>query len=339
MEIPSYFDDFLPKIAPTAHQHEVMTREHGLLRERLMQHPVLKPLLLTTFIQGSHRRSTANRGNQDHPCDVDIVAVTNLPRSSTTAAHAHDLFRPFLETHYQGRYEPQERSWCISVDPEVKLDLVPTSEPDSEQLREAVIRKALEDWDPVHRLPGGGRGYSLSDLILEAAKRDKDFNKAEPLWIPDRKLKIWEQTHPLHLIGWTAEKNLSTNGHFLHVVRVIKWWRRAMQPHPKHPKGYPLEHMVGECCPDNIKSVAEGIAKALAEIARRYQQHAERVETPFLPSRGVENPPVNVMSRVTPEDFADFHALVVDAAAQARRAIEADDVRGSARLWAVLLGN
>lgn len=340
MELPSYFEDFLPLISPTKRQKEVMIKEHTKLRELLMGDELLKTTLLSTFIQGSQRRFTAIQGSTEHPCDVDVVAVTNIPRNSTTAIHAHRIFQPFLEKHYKGRYEAQDRSWCITVDPEVKIDLVPTSEPDSVQLREAIIAKSLRDWNPDGSLTiKKALGIqSLTEAALDEARRDKDWQKSEPLWIPDRTLKIWEKTHPLFLIGWTAEKNVACDGRFGHVVKVIKWWRRHMEPLPKYPKGYPLEHVIGECCPNGIKSVAQGVAATLAEIARRYTNDAALRRTPFLPARGVTNPEVDVMRRVTGEDFAGFHAKVVIAAQVAKAALDAQDISESARLWARLLG-
>lgn len=340
MEIPTYFSDFLQKTGPTPRQKEVMVREHNALRERLMADPTLKPLLLATFIQGSQRRFTANSGSKEHPCDVDVVAVTNMPRNSFTAAHAHSVFRPFLERHYPGRYEPQERSWCITVDDEVTIDLVPTSEPESLALREAVLLRSLRDWDAEPGVPlGRALGvHSLTEAVLQDAKRDRDFDKSEPLWIPDRTLKVWEKTHPLYLIGWTARRNEATSGHFIHVVRVVKWWRREMEPLPKYPKGYPLEHLVGECCPGGIKSVAVGVAESLAEIERRYAPFAAHRATPFLPARGVVDPEVDVMRRVSGDDFAGFHTKVANAALLAHRALHAGTIRESAELWGQLLG-
>lgn len=339
MELPSYFEDLLPLISPSERQRQIMTKEHTLLRERLMADAMLKPILLGTFIQGSQRRKTSNRGSQAHPCDVDVVTVTNLPRSSTTAAHAHRIFQPFLEHHYSGKYKPQDRAWCISVDDEVTIDLVPTSEPDSKQLREAVIARELRDWDPDGAGIRKAAGLlSLSEAALEEARRDQEWDKSEPLWIPDRKLKVWEKTHPLFLISWSARKNLACNGHYPAVVKVIKWWRREMQPTPKYPKGYPLEHMIGECCPTGIKSVAEGVTRTFEEIARRYAPEAARKITPFLPARGVSDPEVDVMKRVAGDDFAGFHAKVVVAAVAAREALEAEAVRESATLWRKLLG-
>ncbi len=340
MELSTYFDDFLTHIAPTPEQKQVMLQAHKELRERIMTDSSLKKILITTFIQGSHRRFTANRGNKDHPCDVDVVAVTNLPRGTATATHALSLFEPFLNAHYSGQYSPQDRSWCIEINDEVKLDLVPTSEPDSPELRKSVSAEALTEWNAEHgfsRVQAAG-ARSLADLILEDAERDQDYDKSAPLWIPDRERMVWEQTHPLAVIGWTARKNKRTNGHFIRVVRAIKWWRREMQPLPKYPKGYPLEHLVGDCCPDGTTSVARGVADTFAAIGSRFASHAAQGTTPTLLPRGISDPRVNVLKRVSGADFAGFHARVTEAARHAANALDAKDTRTSAQLWRALFG-
>jgi len=330
MELPTYFDDFRIKTQPTERQRKVMSEEHIKLRELLAKAPELKDVLLGTFIQGSQRRATSLIGSAAHPCDVDVVAVTNLPRSRFTAAYAHKLFQPFLERHYSGKFKAQDRSWCITVDPEVSLDLVPTSEPDSPQVREAVrSTKALRDWSPTFQ--------TLTEAVKAEARDTADWDRTEPLWIPDRTLQIWERTHPLYLIAWTAKKNQACNGHFTHAVKAVKWWKREIQPNPKYPKGYPLEHLVGDTCPDAIKSVAEGLTRTLESIAANYRGHAARHETPFLQTRGISESQ-NVMKRVEGTDFAAFHANIESAARLARRALDAQDIHESASAWRQLLG-
>jgi hypothetical protein len=332
MELPTYFDDFRENTQPTKTQREVMAQEHKRLREGLSQAPELKEVLLSTFLQGSQRRATANKGDKEHPCDVDVVAVTKLPRSRFTAEYAHQVFRPFLERTYKGRYEAQDRSWCIRVHPEVTMDLVPTSEPDSVELAEAIRSKSLAGWSPLME------GKSLDEAIAAEADVVASWDRTSPLWIPDRTLKLWERTHPLFQISWTSQKNKRCNGWFTHVVKAIKWWKRDRATTPKYPKGYPLEHLVGDCCPDGITSVATGLTLTLEKIVTRYSDEARRGVTPFVQSRGIDESQ-NVMKRVEGTDFAAFYANVTTAARLARRALDADDLVRSADLWRELLGD
>lgn len=323
MQLQSHFDRFRQATQPSEHQKAVMLREHTRLREFLDADRSLQGIMLGTFIQGSHRRATAIRGSEAHPCDVDIVAVTRLSRSASSARHAHDLFRPFLERNYKGRYSQGERSWCITVDPQVTIDLVPTAEPESPEVVEAVRSTSIRDWIAADDNPSGNATES-------------DWNRALPLWIPDRRLEKWEHTHPILLIRWTAAKNARSNGRFTHVVRAIKWWKRHTEPSPEYPKGYPLEHMVAECCPNAITSIAEGITTTLETMASRFRDDALRRTTPQLPARGA--PEVNVMRRIDGADFARFHGRAMVAAQAARRALNSTDEAESVRLWSGLLG-
>ena len=123
----------------------------------------------------------------------------------------------------------------------------------------------------------------------------------------------------------------------MNVVKAIKWWRRVRHPDTKYPKGYPLEHLVGACCPDNMTSVAQGVTAALETTTTLYQHYASAKLTPCLPDHGV--PQHNVLGRISGEDFAIFHADVSDAARLARRALDAESVRESAEAWRELFGD
>ena len=159
---------------------------------------------------------------------------------------------------------------------------------------------------------------------MEAVKKEPK-RKLSPLLIPDRDVQRWEHTHPLEQIKWTWNKNRSTNGHYVNVVKAVKWWRRINHATPKYPKGYPVEHLIGVCCPDKLDSVAAGVTTTLEGIAERYKIYAATEQTPFLSDHGV--PDHNVMRRVSGKDFAKFHEQVCGAAKVARTALDADTVK------------
>jgi len=339
MNLPTYFADFLKDISPIHSQQEQMRDAHTQLRDRLEKDEDLAPIVLGTFVQGSYRRHTGTKGSPEHPCDVDVVVVTNVPKNQYTAAHTLDLFIPFLDRHYEGRYESQDRSWCIKIDDEVKLDLVPTAEP-GDSIRRLVKAKALDGGAFLRAersFTPSAETKSLDDVILEVAATEAGWDSGEPLWIPDRDRRHWDRTHPIFQIKWTAAKNQQCAGHFVKVVKATKWWKRFQQPLPKYPKSYPLEHIVGECCPDGIESVAEGLMLTFERIRDEYADHATRGVTPFIPDRAL--PGNNVLQRVSGEDFAGFHARVREAADLARAALEKEDISASAKLWRRLLGD
>jgi len=161
--------------------------------------------------------------------------------------------------------------------------------------------------------------------------------QSEPLLIPDRKVGKWEETHPLEQIRWTVGKNGRCDGHYVNVVKAVKWWRLVQHPEDKHPKGYPLEHIVGDCCPDGISSVAEGFTSTLEAVSSKYAHYVDRDEVPYLPDRGV--PEHNVLKRTTSEEFAALHEQASEAAEVARKALDEEDLSKSVELWRELFGD
>lgn len=349
MDLPSYFLDFLAAIRPQSNHIDDYKKGHKTLRDRLNNDSDLSEIILTTFLQGSYRRATAIRPRGEKRSDVDVIVVTKLSENDFTPSEAMDLFLPFLEKYYKGKYEAQGRSFGIQLS-YIDLDLVITSAPsESEEglLRSDSVssddspetRMADDDWrlnerwlSTEHRsvLP-----FSTQKYRLDAAKNEVEW-KVSPLRIPDRDADQWEDTHPLEQIRWTWEKNRKCNKHYINVVKAIKWWRREKHSIPKYPKGYPVEHLIGECCPDGIESVAEGVTKTLEKIALDYQLYAPLSLTPTLPDRGV--PLHNVFKRVSGEDFAEFHKQVCEAAKIARLALNETDLHTSVEYWQQLFG-
>lgn len=99
----------------------------------------------------------------------------------------------------------------------------------------------------------------------------------------------------------------------------------------KHPKSYPLEHFIGDCCPDGIVSVAEGVVLTLEKIVNYYPTK------PFLADRGV--PEHDVFGRLSDDDYSDFYVSVCDAAKKAREAYDCEDLHESVSKWRNLFGS
>src|ERR1700726_4213429 len=133
MQLPTYFSDFLQNIRPTQNQIEDYKCGHQTLRQRLRQDEALSPILVSTFLQGSYRRATAIRPRSGKRSDVDVIVVTKLSSEEYTSEQALDLFLPFLEKHYRGKYYKQGRSLAIELS-YVDIDLVITSAPSESEL-------------------------------------------------------------------------------------------------------------------------------------------------------------------------------------------------------------
>lgn len=345
MELRPQFAEFLKDIRPSERNKEEWKRGSNTLRSRLMADPELSPIITATFLQGSVRRSTAVRPTGGKRSDVDVVIVTTIDYNRETPSVAMKRFEPFLDRHYQGKWAQQDRSFGIEMS-YVDLDLVVTAlpaEPTARAALESLYRsqavqldESLEErndwvlnksWDP-QRANGG------MALLTEEASNWRD----EPLMLPDRPVQQWGPTHPLAQIQWAAAKNRSCNGHFVNVVRAIKWWRHEhAESLPKYPKGYPLEHMIGSVLPNGIQSVAEGVTLALEGIRDTWSSHAAAGVVPSLPDHGV--PSHNVLQRLGKDDFVNFMAQVSDAADLARNALDDTDKDVSGALWQELFGS
>lgn len=327
--VPSYFKDFLSNIRLSDNQVDDLKTGHTTLRKRLKDDENLSKIIVSTFLQGSYKRSTAVKPKNGDKSDVDIIVVTKLDSEEYTPEEALNIFVPFLDKFYEGKYRIQGRSIGIELS-YVDMDIVPTSAPSESEsgiLQSGAIASdyTVEDFENV-RIDNSIR------MAFEAfCKAEEPKWKTEPLLIPDREAEKWEKTHPLEQIRWTKEKNKNCNSHYINVVKAIKWWWKTKYPDNKHPKSYPLEHFIGDCCPDGIESVAEGIVLSLEKIVSDYPSK------PFLSDRGV--PEHDVFARITEEEYEDFYDAVCDAAVVAREAYDKEDLYDSVCKWRELFGN
>ena len=114
------------------------------------------------------------------------------------------------------------------------------------------------------------------------------------------------------------------------MVRLVKWWWQTQHPEQEHPRSYPLEHIVGDCCPDSVTGLAQAFTETMERIAR-YQP------TVGSPDRGV--PEQNVLKRITVAEGSRFQQMAAQPANTARQACNSRDEGESANLWRGIFGN
>lgn len=330
--LPSLFEDFLSNIRPTNEQRENYIEGHKDLRDHLESDDTVDDFYVWDFLQGSYRRYTAVKPQENEKSDVDVVFVTNLDKNEYEPKDAMEKCKPVLEKHYNGQWSENDRSYKIERD-KVEIDLVLTAAP-SEAANAAI--ESLGSIE-VGAALNADQSPKITDALGIKADETSDEWKDEPLDIPDRRLEEWDKTHPLATIDFTLRKNDSTNYHYVNVVKAIKWWRRTMTPDVDGPASYPLEHIIGQCCPNDIDSVAEGVTLTLETIDREFGSYAANYETPFLQAHGLPN--TNVLKRIDGSEFATFYDEVVDAADIARAALNEDDKATARDRWHSLFGD
>lgn len=347
MKLNPQFAQFMATIRPTDKQKEDWRTGSKTLRDRLAADTDLSDIFVATFLQGSVRRSTAVRPSGDKRPDVDVVVVTTIDHARENPTAAMNRFIPFLDKHYKGKWEPQGRSFGIELS-YVDLDLVITALPgddDARQsLREFYTTDAVQtlstldersDWR-LSRKWADDAASETATLTEADELPDQDW-KPHPLWLPDREVNNWGRTHPIAQIDWTSDKNRACGGHYVNVVRALKWWRlHHAEKLPKYPKGYPLEHMIGYTLPDGVGSIAEGVTLVFENMVRAWRIAAVAGEVPFLPDHGV--PEHDVLKRLEAPDFRAFIAAAEAAARVARAALSSDDAAESGKLWQQLFG-
>lgn len=331
MELSNDFVTFLQEIRPTSNQRSQLKDGHKTLRKRLEGDPGLSQYIVSTFLQGSYRRHTAIRPKGDKRSDVDIIVVTNLSERDHTPRQAMAKFEAFLDKHYAGKWTRQGRSFGIEMS-HVDLDVVITSAPSeavAEDLRGQTLIDDADIVDDEHWLLD-------ASAHLSQASSDKAAWKTEPLRISNREANEWEDTHPLAQLAWTWDKNKQTNRHYVNVVKALKWWRLETDGEARRPKGFLLERIIGEYCPDDITSVAEGIVYTLENITVACAKHRREGTTPYLADYGLGH--MNVLARLEQADFDAFYDSVAKTAPLARAALDSQDADDSRARWRALLG-
>lgn len=307
--LPSYFQEFLSEINPSASYLEDQRTGHRTLRKRLKEDEDFKKYHVNTFLQGSYARDTAIHPGKD----VDIVVVTNLDPDKVKVADVYNFMPQVLDRYYEGKWKPQGRSFGISLS-YVDLDVV------------IATSKNFGDEESLVTL-------SKAQVMNESDVDWKDY----PLWIPDRDLNKWVETHPKAQMQATTDQNKASGNYLVPLVKIFKWWRKHTYTTPERPKGYILERMVAENMKMNCSSYPEHIKALFQNLVTNYKAVVDNNQIPFLPDPG--NPKHNVAGRVKPEDFKVLYSHIKSALGKIEKACNENDNVKATELWREILGN
>lgn len=170
-----------------------------------------------------------------------------------------------------------------------------------------------------------------------AAAGQREVEVPGALRIPDHNIQKWVATHPLAQIEWTENMEKKCFGNFTKVVRCIKWWQRTRSAQCGKPKGYPLERLVGECCPVGITSVGQGVAETFKNIVVKFSAQIEQQGiVPKLEDYGTN---ADVWKRLTIGELRSFMACARTAYQISQKAISAADHEEAAVHWRELFGD
>ena len=184
-------------------------------------------------------------------------------------------------------------------------------------------------------MPGAGAVHLIRSVWLDIVPGSPISNDDGPLRIPDREVHEWVSTHPKGQIAAAVSQNKATNGYFVQVVKLLKFWRDRLPTESCQPKSYVLESLVHRTI-GYPTSHAGAVVNVLEGIQRTYGVFRGANSVPIIADPGY--PSVNVAKRWSSNEFDDFMVQVQSASVIARSALDNPNQAESRRLWRRLFG-
>lgn len=176
------------------------------------------------------------------------------------------------------------------------------------------------------------RGFSLD--IVPATPVS---NRSGPLWIPDRGAKSWVSTHPKKQIEFSSERNKDTEGYYVHLIKIIKFWRDRLVNENAKPNSYIIESLISQCIVSKPDSYGSAVKVIFYYIHSIYQPYLNSGRVPSISDPGYSS--VNVAKRWKFDEFSAFMTVVESSYNIATEALESEDEGESIKLWRKLFGN
>jgi len=282
-----------------------------------------------------------------------LRAIQPTRASRERAVQLHKTLRDRLatDTHFQDWYDSSflygsyRRNTAVQPIKDVDVCVVlgiNTSEHKPEavvqRLRRVLERNGYEDKTALQRR---SVRIDLSGTTLDVVPVVAQDGDDKPLWIPDRALTRWVETHPKGHLAATTALNKDSNDRYVPFVKIVKAWYRH-QAHtlrgverPK-PKGFTLEALVAQYQDPDAPGYAEAFVTFLSNVWDACGADLARGVFPAVPDFG--HPGQTIALRMTPTEARAFGAIIQDSLAKARTARETEGVAASAVAWQEIFG-
>lgn len=175
------------------------------------------------------------------------------------------------------------------------------------------------------------KGFSLD--IVPATPLS---NRSGPLWIPDREAKAWVSTHPKKQIKFSSERNKDTEGYYVHLIKIIKFWRDRLISEKAKPNSYIIESLISKCIVSKQDSYGNSVKNIFYYIYSAYQNYLNVGSVPNISDPGYGS--VNVAKRWNFDEFSAFMTEIDVSYNIAIEALKSDDENESIKLWRKLFG-
>ncbi len=162
-------------------------------------------------------------------------------------------------------------------------------------------------------------------------------NRSGPLWIPDREAKNWVSTHPKAQIEFSSERNKNTGGFYVHLIKIIKFWRDRLSDENAKPNSYIIESLISKCLVSTPDSYGDAVKNIFYSIHSTYQSYLNANSVPNIADSAYAS--VNVAKKWKFDEFSAFMAEVKRSYNIVNDAMASEDEDGSVKLWRKLFGN
>lgn len=301
MKHSELFSTFLSNIEPDEEARRYAQEAHIRVRANLEKNPNFKQYVVGSFLYGSYKRETAVGDIKD----VDIVILTSfdIKDKENTPTKVLRKLKAALVRFYEN--------------------------PDAIEYQ----RRSIRVDEPLPERPE----ISLTlDLIPAVAVNGED----KPLHVPDRESKKWVESHPKGHIENTTALNKKSDGHFVRLVKIIKWWWKYQcevhHPNKKRPKpkGFWLECLVAQHFNPELTSHAEHFIHVLESVVKEYgsSKSVPKLKDPGLPNQAIT-------TSLSPKEFEVFMDIVRESLEVAQKALTESDKTISSQLWRDVFGD
>lgn len=276
-----------------------------------------------------------------------LASIEPDPNNVKLAKKSHEELRDFLakddeiskanpETFLSGSYARETAVNDIKdVDIILIIDLDRSiTEP---EVTLAWVEASLQkDYSKIKRQGRSVNVINDKGFSLDVVPATPISSRSGPLWIPDREAKAWVATHPKAQIAFSTERNKATEGCYVPLIKIIKYWRDRLSSEGARPNSYIIESLLAQCLISEPSSYGDAVKNIFSHIYFTYQSYLTAESVPNISDPGYSS--VNVAKRWEFEEFSAFMAEIKNGYSTAKEALESKDEAESIKLWRKLFG-
>jgi hypothetical protein len=189
------------------------------------------------------------------PTEERVAAVSdahNTLRDHLTndAKPAHPVADSFLSGSYARKtaIDPIKDADIILILEESKVS-ADRREPNPRKVLDD-LRSAIDEFYEDVNLETQRRSIQVwleeEDVRMDVVPAIAPNGKDEKLWVPDYHQQKWIESWPKAHITHSREANDRSDGHFVRLVKALKWWRELKLDKERAPKSFLLEVMASK---------------------------------------------------------------------------------------------